>query len=81
MQRERSLEVRLIEKGEDSACKIRFELGIKILFAVDVNEAHASIPILIVIVGILNNYSVFTTVQILLRQSNCSFSKILLRLR
>jgi hypothetical protein len=48
------LEVWLVEEGEDSTGVVSLELGVKILFSVDVNKAHTATSVVIVFVAIKN---------------------------
>ena len=54
----------LIELSENSIGIIRFELGVKILFFININEAAASTSIIVVLVAVLNGNMIFTFLEI-----------------
>ncbi len=64
------LKIRLIELGKDSVGKVRFELGVKILFCVNINKAAASTSIIIVFVSILNSDMILSYFQFRSIQKN-----------
>ncbi len=63
----------MVKLGKDSVGVVRFELGVKILFLVHIDEAHTSTSVVVVKVFVLNGNMVFSFLEFRDIQENESF--------